>query len=234
MTYQEYFCKVWPEEGVGYIKDNVFFPLENISENKLYSFEVNPDFLLLEPDVLIHSHVTGTDYKWQWDARSPSYEDLVGQLATDIEWAIVTCDGENCSEPVYWGNPDNRPDLVGRDYIFNMYDCFSLCQDWLYKEFDLIIPTIPRTPFWDDEGQNYMEDLYDKMEGFNKKIPLNELERGDILFYKVRSPVVNHLAIYLGDNQVLSHWYQRTSCIEDFGKWARYIQFAARYHAKKD
>jgi len=62
-----------------------------------------------------------------------------------------------------------------------------------------------------------------------EKIPMSELQHGDVLFYKVRSPVVNHIGVYLGDNKVISHWFGRVSCIEDFGKWAGYIQFAARY-----
>jgi cell wall-associated NlpC family hydrolase len=225
MDYKQYFISKWPEEAVGYIKDGEFYPLENIAADKQYEFEVDPAFLIEEPDALLHSHTTGITVQ-SHDPRSPSYQDLKYQIATDIEWGICVTDGQTCDDPLWWGNPNNRPPLLGREFIFNIQDCLCLCQDWFYQERGIVLPTEPRTPHWNEEGQNYMEDLYEQW-GF-ERIELNTLTRGDVLFYKVRSPVVNHLGIYLGNNEVISHWYGRVSCIEGFGKWANYIQFAAR------
>jgi hypothetical protein len=225
VTYKEYFNQQWPNEGVGYIKDGVFYPLENTAEDKRWSFEVDPAFLLEEPDCLLHSHCVGNE-TIEVDPHSPSFEDMESQIATAIEWGICVCDGETCEDPVYWGNPKNRPELIGRDFIFNVQDCLSLCQDWFYSEKGIELPNQPRNAFWNEEGQNYMEELYETW-GFDK-VELTELQAGDVLFYKVRSKVVNHLGIYLGNNEVISHWYGRVSCIESFGKWAGYIEFAAR------
>jgi proteasome lid subunit RPN8/RPN11 len=228
MDYKTHFNECWPNEGCGYMKNGEFFPLKNEAENPLTSFVVNPSFLIEEPDLLLHSHTVGHTISAEDDQpHAPSYEDLKGQIDTGIEWGICVTDGEICEEPICWGNPENRPELLGRQFIFNIQDCLTLCQDWFYKEKGIIIKTQPRTHYWFDEGENYMEDLYESW-GF-KRIELTDLQHGDILFYKVRSQVVNHLGIYMGDNKVLSHWYQRTSCIEDFGKWADYIMFAARY-----
>lgn len=225
MTYQEHFIACWPEEGVGYVKDGVFYPLENLAEDKQHSFEVDPSFLLEEPDLFLHSHTTGFEVQTH-DPRMPSFQDLKGQIATGIEWGICVTDGETVEDPICWGNPDNRPPLVGRDFIFNVQDCLSLCQDWFYQEHGVVLPNEPRNPHWNEEGENYMESLYEKW-GF-ERVDLSDLKRGDVLFYRVRSPVVNHLGIYLDNNEVLSHWYGRVSCIESFGKWANYIEFAAR------
>jgi proteasome lid subunit RPN8/RPN11 len=227
MDYKTYFISKHPEEAAGYLKDGVFFPLDNIaSEDRRHNFEVDPSFLLNEPDALLHSHTTGYEIQ-TIDPRSPSETDLRSQIATAIEWGICVTDGETCEDPLYWGNPKNRPPLLGRDFIFNIQDCLCLCQDWFYSEYGLELPSEPRTPFWNEEGKNYMEDLYTSW-GF-QKVELSDIRHGDVLFYKVRSPVVNHLGIYLGNNEVISHWYGRVSCIESFGKWADWIVFAARH-----
>jgi hypothetical protein len=225
MDFKSYFISKWPEEAVGYLKNGQFFPLENIAVDKLHEFEVDPEFQLEEPDALLHSHTTGFEVQTH-DPRAPSFQDLKHQIITDIEWGICVTDGQTCDDPLYWGNPANRPPLEGREFIFNIQDCLCLCQDWFYTEHGLVLPSEARTPHWNEEGQNYMEALYESW-GF-ERIGLDELRRGDVLFYQVRSPVVNHLGIYLGDNQVLSHWYGRVSAVEGFGRWASYIKFAAR------
>lgn len=226
MNFKEHFIKCWPNEGVGYIKDGEFFPLENIAEDPSNAFAVDPAFLLNEPDALLHSHCTGVKVL-DVDPHVPSYEDLLGQQQTDIEWGICVTDGQVCEDPLYWGNPLNRPPLEGREFIYNVQDCLALVQDWYFANRGVVLPTQARTPFWNEEGQNYFEDLHEAW-GF-KVVDLCDLAEGDVLFYKVRSPVVNHIGVYVGDNKVLSHWFGRLSGVEDFGKWAGYIQFAARY-----
>jgi hypothetical protein len=226
MTFQEHFITCWPEEGVGYIKDDQFFPLENLAENKQLSFKVDPAFLLQQPDVLLHSHTTG-HIVLDVDPRSPSYEDLEGQIKTDIEWGICVTDGEVCEDPLYWGNPNRRPDLLEREFIFNLQDCYSLVQDWFFVEHGIELPNGPRTPFWNTEGDDHLTERFEAF-GFSR-VDVKELERGDVLFYKIRSQVPNHLGVYLGDGQVLSHFYGRVSCVESFGKWANYVDFAARF-----
>jgi len=227
MDYKEYFNSCWPEEAVGYVKDGVFYPLTNIAKDKFHNFEVDPVFLLEEPDRLLHSHCVGRNIYYENDAHSPTYEDLAGQISTAIEWGICVTDGETCEDPVYWGNLANRPPLLDRTFIFNLYDCYTLVQDWYYLNRNIELPNQARHPFWNDDGKDLLTKSYIAW-GF-KRVDLIDLEVGDVLFYQVRSPVVNHLGIYLGNNQVLSHWYGRVSAIEDYGLWARYIQYAARY-----
>jgi hypothetical protein len=228
MDYKEHFNSCWPEEGVGYIKDDKFYPLENIATDKLHQFEVNPKFLLEQPDLLLHSHCVGRDIHYDGHPKSPTYEDLVGQLTTDIEWGICVTDGETCEEPVYWGNLAHRPPLLDREFIFNIQDCYTLVQDWFYQKRGISLPNQARTPHWNEEGHDLLAGSYEQW-GF-VKIELEDIQPGDVVFYQVRSPVINHLGVYLGNNEIISHWYGRISCIESFGIWANYIQFAARYN----
>jgi hypothetical protein len=229
MTHTEHFNSCYPYEAAGYYKDGIFHPLDNISDgDRRNEVAVDPSFLLDDPDVFVHSHTTG----WRQleageDPRSPSYFDLKGQIETDIEWAVCTTDGENCSELLYWGNPNHRPELEGRDFIFNIQDCLSLAQDWFYKEHKLVLPNQPRHPFWHEDGANHIEDLY-HLWGF-EDIELSQMKKGDVLLYAIKYPMARHIGVYLGNNQVLSHWHDRLSAVEPFGKWAKYVKLAARH-----
>jgi hypothetical protein len=226
MTFKEHFNKCWPNEGVGYVKNGEFFPLENIADDPLRTFHVDSSFLLNEPDVLLHSHCRGVEVETS-DPHSPSYEDLLGQINTGIEWGICVTDGVICEDPIYWGNPKNRPPLLGREFIYNAQDCFTLVQDYFFQERGVALPNLPRTPHWNEEGENYIARLHESW-GF-VQVPLAEALPGDVLVYQVLSQVPNHLGIYLGNNEVLSHWTRRVSCIESMGKWASHIVMCVRY-----
>lgn len=221
----EHMLSCYPKEGVGYFKDGVFYPLTNLSED-MDTFEVDETVLLLEPDLLVHSHNVKR-YGPHQDPREPSFQDLLGQINTGVEWAIIPTDGQECSQPVRWGNPTSRPPLLDREFIHSVQDCLSLMQDAFYQKYGIILPSQPRTPDWWLQGHDYMTQLYQDW-GFNR-VELSELKEGDVLFYTVRSKVVNHLGMYVGDGQVLSHWYGRVSNIEPYARWARYVTFAARH-----
>ena len=226
MDYKLRFIACWPPEGVGYVKDGQFHTLEKFAADPRYAFEVDPAFMLEEPDCLLHSHCTGVEVL-TGDPRSPSSEDLKGQIATAIEWGICVTDGEVCEDPLYWGNPKNRPPLLDREFIFNIQDCYALVQDWFYQERGIELPNGHRTPHWNEEGEDHLTERFQKW-GF-EKVDIRAIELGDVLFYRIRSVVPNHLGIYLGNGEVLSHFYGRISCVESIGKWASHIEFAARY-----
>lgn len=230
----EYVKSKWPEEAIVFVDAdaNLHF-VENIAEDKLHTFKAEPSALVeLNPVLIIHSHTVGfeviTDFAT--DPRSPSKADLAGQIATDVEWCIIATDGENCDEPVYWGNPNNRPPLLGRDFLFNCQDCLSLAQDWYYQTLGIELPNKARDAFWNFEGENHIVSDFESF-GF-VQIPIEEAGYGDALIYQVRSDVPNHIGIHLGGNKVLSHWYGRVSAEEDYGTWARYISMALRHKSR--
>lgn len=221
----EHMLKCYPEEGVGYVTDGIFYPVQNLAKDKVNTFAC---VFKEEADIWVHSHTVGhTVASPDYDPRSPSYEDLLGQKATGKEWALIVTDGVTCNPPLYWGNPRNRPPLIGRDFIFNIQDCFSLAQDYYFQEHGIILDTVPRTPFWNEEGENHIIENFERL-GF-EQVPLNKVQVGDALIYQVRSQVPNHIGIYYQPDKVLSHWYNRVSQVEDYGLWARYIVLALRY-----
>ncbi len=229
--YKEYFISQYPKEGVGYIKKGKFYPVPNIHPEPENNFRVDPKILLKKPEILLHSHCipkTPTSH----DYHEPSYEDLKGQIDTGIEWGICVTDGEVCEDPICWGNPDHRPPLIERPFIHSVQDCLCLVQDWYYETQKIKLKTHPREPDWwvdkpDRPALNLMEDMY-KDWGF-EEVPLTDLQIGDVLMYQVRSNVVNHLGIYIGGSNVLSHWFGRLSEIHSIGLWRSHIKLAVRY-----
>jgi len=217
----------WPKEGVGYFKlDGTFHPLVNKAVGEA-EFEVDPSFMLDDPVLLVHSHVT-QHHPAPLDPRTPSKTDMESQVDTGIEWAILVTDGESVDDPVFFGQPGsvNRPGLLHRPFIHSMYDCLELCRDYFAQQ-GIILPSQPRDYDWFRKGEDYMSNLYQDW-GF-QQVSMRDLQPGDVLFYKVHSQVVNHLGIYMGNEQVLSHWFARTSSYESIYDAINFIQFAARY-----
>ena len=104
---------------------------------------------------------------------------------------------------------------VGREFAHGTVDCYSLCRDWYKREWGLELKNYPRRDQWWENGQNLYLDNFEK-EGFHR-IPVSELQRGDALLMQLSSPVPNHAAIYIGDQQVLHHVQGRLSSRDVFG-----------------
>lgn len=224
-TCNKHLLSCYPREGVGYFKgDGSFHPLENLSETDT-DFSVDETFLLDEPVLLVHSHISH-HFDYTSDPRTPSFTDMDGQVKSGIEWAICVVDGEHVSPPYRWGNFDTRPSLFGREFIHSMYDCYELVRDH-FADNGILLPAKPRHADWFLRGEDYMSNLYQDW-GF-EKVEMKDMQPGDLLFYKVRSPVVNHLAIFVGNDLVATHWFDHISGTEPIYKHINSIVFAARY-----
>lgn len=217
---------MYPNEAAGYIKDGTFYPCENVAADPLTSFKVDSGILLLEPDVIVHSHPIPLG-RIDWNPKAPSYDDQLGQLATAVEWCIIPTDGTNCDEPVYWGNPKHRPPLIGREYIPCAQDCLALCRDWLYADRALELPDIARRQHWYFDGERLIDDHWEAWGG--TAVAESDLQRGDIMFMQIRSDTTNHLGIYLGDGTMLHHKYDCLSMIEPVDRWLKHTVRFARY-----
>ena len=230
MNFKEYFISCYPNEGVGYIKNGIFFPIENTAELKATCCEFDGSVLIEEPDVIIHSHChNGLSNE---DHRVPSYEDMQNQLLTATEWAICVTDGLTCTDPVYWGNPNHRPPLIEREFIPNIQDCLSLVQDWYYETWGIVIPNHPREPEWALTGHTYMDDLY-KDFGFTTEVAWEDMRFGDVLMMKCLSATSNHVAVYLGDGNIIHHGAGQISVIEPAHRWKKRLTRIVRHREAK-
>lgn len=216
--------KCYPFEACGLIVGGTFIPCENTATSPTDSFRIDPDMQAIFGDsieMIVHSHIINPDSPV--DSRTPSKEDMDGQVATDVEWGICATDGINVLPLITFGNPKNRPPLLEREFIFNAQDCFSLCTDWMYQNRGVILPEVPRDWFWQTQGLNPFIDLFESF-GFHE-VQIDDIKEGDWVLFNRRAPegVCNHAAIYIGDDQMMHHEFRSLSCVDTLYRHRKYI-----------
>lgn len=228
MNYKDYLISQYPNEAGGYFKDKVFYPIENIAEDKTTNFVFDGRILIHDPELIIHSHVKVPNTPLHMDLRIPSDTDMEGQLLCNCEWGICVVDENTCSDLVTWGNPDNRPPLIEREFIYNIQDCLSLVQDYYYQKLGIILPNHPRAADWDQRGETYIDSLY-KDFGFSD-VNFMSIQEHDIIMFKFPGfTTTNHLGIYLGNGIMLHHQEGQISTKVKIDKWVKRITRIARH-----
>lgn len=220
----DYMLAKYPEEGCGYVtKDNQFVPMENLAEDKINCFDMNSSILIEVPDIkaIIHSHTYDPNKPPEVDPRTPSKADMQGQIDTNVEWGIVVTEGENVVIPFWFGDKSHRPPLMEREFIHSTQDCFAFMADWMYKEYKVDIPTIPREYDWFLKGENYFDNQYQEWEF--EDVTNEKRIRGDVVFYRIRSDVVNHIGVMVDENTVVHHLFGRLPVKEPYEIWAKYV-----------
>ena len=184
-----------------------YFPCRNIAETPDEHFvlegwnEVEDKGEVL---AVVHSHPKTNP--------EPSLADRVACEKSGLPWFIVNPKTEACG----YCEPDGfELPYVGREFVHGVVDCYSLCRDWYKREWGLELRDYERRDQWWDQGENLYLDNFQK--GGFYKIPVEELQRGDALLMNLVSPVPNHAAIYLGDQQVLHHVQGRLSSRDVYG-----------------
>ena len=114
-----------------------------------------------------------------------------------------------------------------REFINGVQDCLSFISDWYYQDCGIQLPMQPHGLWWFDEGEDFMGQLY-KDWGF-EDINSSEIEVGDLVMMTVRSTVVNHLAIYIGDGMIAHHRHRQKPTIEKIDEWKHRIERIARH-----
>jgi proteasome lid subunit RPN8/RPN11 len=228
-NFKQAVLRAYPFEACGFIKDNFFVPVANIAGAPFDDFKIHRDlYLQYEHCPIVHSHpyIKGSQGR---DYREPSLLDQKQQIATGVEWGIVATDGEYVSEMNTFGDLDSRPPLIEREFIECINDCYSLVQDWHWKEHKIRLPQVPRLPGWDLLGQNLISNLSASVGMIN--IDAEPIREGDLLFLSIHSRTneVNHMAIYTGDNNILHHMVGRLSGYESYTSYRKYIVQRVRH-----
>lgn len=103
--------------------------------------------------------------------------------------------------------------LLGRQFIYGRQDCYALMREFYQDNFGIEMRDYACPDSWHDDGAlNLMaENIED--EGF-KVVPdfnLRDFRVGDLLLMAMFTPVGSHMAVYIGDGQVLHHMLGRLS-----------------------
>lgn len=211
----------YPYECCGLIIENENKKLEYIectnivpdNENERlgakYNFAIDPrEYVEAEErgDIkyIVHSHP---------DASSrPSKNDIARCNESGLPWLIVSYPSQDYRivEPC-------EPDLIGRDFVLGVYDCYGLIMDYYKKTLGIELPDYRVNYHWWENGENLYLDNYSNA-GF---VEVNHLKKHDVILMQVESVVTNHAGIIIDNNTLLHHLYGRQSCRVPYGGYYR-------------
>lgn len=212
-----------PRESCGLVVGGRYIKCRNIAEH-IKDFEIHPDDSADAEDAgeiewVVHSHVT--------TGARPSLADRDRCEASKRPWLIVTPAGKfRTLEPCGF-----VADIYNRDYSYGVHNCATLVRDWFARERGLTFDfESGRDRWWMDVSRN------DMLEGLQRlgfvRVPLDALQAGDVLAMALESPVPHHLAVWLGNGQILHHLRGRKSAAEFYHQhWRDRTCSAWRYEA---
>ena len=186
-----------------------YFPCTNLADTPDEHFVLKAeDYAAVEDQgeivAIVHSHPISNP--------QPSQADRVACAKSGLPWFIINpkTAGSSLTFPEQYELP-----YVGREFVFGVVDCYSLCRDWYGREFGLQLSDYQRRDkFW-ERGENlYLDNFHH--EGFHQ-VPFEGLQYGDALLMQLGSMLPNHAAIYVGDQQILHHVQGRLSSRDVLG-----------------
>lgn len=203
-----------------------YFRCANISSDPQNQFTMSPDDFAVADDQgeithIAHSHIHLPPI--------PSEADRVSCEATGLPWVIVNPQTEEWGgcEPCGYEAP-----LVGRQHVWGVMDCWTIVRDWYRRERSIDLINVPRRKdFW-KSGENPLGNNW-RTAGFKKLDEDDQLETGDVILMQIGdSDVPNHVALYLGDDEILHHAENRLSSRDVYGGWYRkHTVMVVRYAA---
>lgn len=123
----------------------------------------------------------------------------------------IESDMSRCKEFIpsrYFENPPYE----GRPFIHGLLDCYTLFRDWYANELGIRISWNIQRPYgwWDNNSSLYFQ--YMKEAGFCQQSGVTQ--KGDVFLFALGGHVTNHVAVYMGEGEILHHLGGRFSCRE--------------------
>lgn len=110
-------------------------------------------------------------------------------------------------------------------------DCFSLARSFYIDNFGITVPDYARPTDWVAGRLDLPRLLYERNNfAMITDWRPQDLRPGDVLMMSVNDTAANHIAIYVGDNNIIHHLYGRQSCEETFrGFWRSSVCYLLRH-----
>ncbi|WP_261414327.1 C40 family peptidase [Serratia quinivorans] len=138
---------------------------------------------------------------------------------------LVVTDNHMTTDFVF---PDVRPPLLGRPYITQYYNCYTLVRDFYTENFGIQLNDYPLECLCQVELQDLFPPHMDS-EGFSP-VALGNLQRGDLVLMRFHSGKVNHVAVCESDRVLLQHFSRCHSGYGELSRYSRFIDSAYRHH----
>ena len=234
-TIQEYMISQYPNEGCGFVVNDVFIPVQNTSKTPEKEFLVSPEDTVRYNDLcemFVHSHPD-----WY---NCPSKLDMSYQQSSKKPWGIVSTTSTACSGIQMFGAEVPTPDIMNRTFCHGVTDCCTLINDWGKINNRWIWEEVPRDwEWWLQEGVDLYQQNFARV-GFiildADDVKKNGPEVGDVFLAAIHSNKLNHGGVYLGNGLGLHHLTSkfpvdatRVPKQEPLARWSKYIHTWARY-----
>lgn len=122
-------------------------------------------------------------------------------------------------------------EVIGRPFELSRYDCFETVVDLYDINFDIKLTRYARPKDWNADEIDIIGRTYER-EGFVKldEWSLATLNPGDLLCMAIGTAKANHIAVYVGNNEIVHHKVDSFSNVEtlrDF--WRKSICYVLRH-----
>lgn len=204
----------------------IYYRCKNLAKQQDNEFILDPiDYAKASNmgDILYicHSHVTVDE--------NPSKVDIASCDNASTDWLIYSTITKKHS---ILAAAKTDKQLLGREYIYNVNDCWSLIRDLYKQELSIQLPRIVVDPdfYWyRSPSKNYFE-IYAIEAGFTR-VRDKSLKKYDVLLFQTdKAAVPNHCAAFYDNNTIIHHPYNRLSVKEVFGGyWLKSTQAVYRY-----
>lgn len=210
---------------------------ENISEHPDQSFSISHEQYEKASEV---GEIIGVWHTHPNKPAVPSDADLASMEVTAVPWHIMSvrhCEsGIEVVDSAVFEPAGFKMPLLGRPYVYGVFDCYTLAIDYYREEFGIELPMLPHTRvprFW-EKGLNLMEQEFENA-GFVRIFDdERDLRVGDLLLMQCSSTVPNHVAVYIGDDMIIHHCQDRLSvrCVYGGSYWQKHTTHHLRHKEK--
>lgn len=216
--------KRFPHEACGLIySDRIGRPhyveCENVSDEPEHRFLIAPEEMRKVEKM---GKIVGCWHTHCNEAPVASPADKEACRNTDVPWLIGAV-FKNDEGMKFSGltvvEPDERykTPLLGRSYVFGVFDCVSLMRDFYKQEFDIDLPEVPRYErMWEKEKDVMRRVAVDDL-GFVRLKDDEPPQYGDVFLIQIGQHGEDHIAIYIGDDKIMHQLRSRLSRVDVYG-----------------
>lgn len=179
----------YPKESCGVVVNGKYVACRNVHDTPATDFKMHTDDYFNASEngdiqAVIHSH---PDLP-----VTPSSLDISQCEASGVPWGIISVvDGKHVDS--FWMAPNDRVNLVGRPYIWGLYDCLSIVLDYYKFDRNIDLGKFDRPVDWSKhKSPLYETGLAGK--GFYK---VDKPKDGDVILMQLSGSFASHAAIYL-------------------------------------
>jgi proteasome lid subunit RPN8/RPN11 len=191
-------------------KEYFIYPAENVAIDKEQHFSIKTkDFIYAKARGTVigtyHSHINEQFNFTEDDISSVEVWEMPNILY------LLKTDEFKTYYPKGYINP-----YIGRFFEYGRTDCYELVREYYQKELNIELSHYNRDDNWDETIPYVFEENYAK-EGF---FQVDELKKHDCILMKYReTDIAGHVMIYLGNDIVLHHPWNRFSLIESYSNF---------------